>query len=144
MAVEKKAVVAQIKLQIPAGQATPAPPVGPALGQHGVNIGQFVSRFNEATKKQQGVILPVIITVYKDKSFSFVLKKPPASVLLKQAAELVKGSGAAGKEIVAKIKRERLVELARQKMDDLTASSEKEAIKTLEGTARSMGIVIED
>ncbi|MCX7703930.1 MAG: 50S ribosomal protein L11 [Planctomycetota bacterium] len=140
----KKEVVAQIKLQIPAGQATPAPPVGPALGQHGVNIGQFVSRFNEATKKQAGVILPVIITVYKDKSFDFVLKKPPAAVLLKQAVEVVKGSGAAGKEVVGKIKREKLVELARQKMDDLTASSVEAAVRTLEGTARSMGIIVEE
>lgn len=144
MAKPKKEAVAKIKLQIPGGQATPAPPVGPALGQHGVNIGQFVSRFNEATRNQQGVILPVIITVYRDKSFDFILKKPPAAILIKQAAEIVKGSGMAGRESVAKLKREKLVEIAKQKMDDLTASSLEAAVRTLEGTARSMGIEIED
>ena len=144
MAKPKKEVVAKIKLQIPGGQATPAPPVGPALGQHGVNIGQFVSRFNEATRNQPGVILPVVITVYKDKSFDFILKKSPAAILIKQAAEIVKGSGQAGKESVAKLKREKLLEIAKQKMEDLTASSLEAAVRTLEGTARSMGVVIED
>jgi len=144
MAKPKKEVVAKIKLQIPGGQATPAPPVGPALGQHGVNIGQFVSRFNEATKNQPGVILPVVITVYKDKSFDFILKKSPAAILIKQAAEIVKGSKQAGKESVARIKREKLLEIAKQKMEDLTASSLEAAVRTLEGTARSMGVVIED
>jgi len=144
MAKPKKEVVAKIKLQIPGGQATPAPPVGPALGQHGVNIGQFISRFNEATRNQPGVILPVVITVYKDKSFDFILKKSPAAILIKQAAEIVKGSGQAGKESVARLKREKLLEIAKQKMEDLTASSLEAAVRTLEGTARSMGVVIED
>lgn len=144
MAKPKKEVVAKIKLQIPGAQATPAPPVGPALGQHGVNIGQFVSRFNEVTKNQPGVILPVVITVYKDKSFDFILKKSPAAVMIKQAAEIVKGSGLAGKESVARLKREKLLEIAKQKMEDLTASSLEAAVRTIEGTARSMGIEIED
>ncbi len=144
MAKSKKEVIGMIKLQIPAGQATPAPPVGPALGQHGVNIGQFVQRFNSETVNQRGVLLPVVITVYRDKSFDFIVKKPPASVLLKQAAEVVKGSGAAGKETVARLKREKLVEIARVKMEDLTAPTIEAAVRTLEGTAASMGIEVVD
>jgi len=144
MAKSKKEVIGMIKLQIPAGQATPAPPVGPALGQHGVNIGQFVQRFNSETVNQRGVLLPVVITVYRDKSFDFIVKKPPASVLLKQAAEVVKGSGAAGKETVARLKREKLVEIARVKMEDLTAPTIDAAVRTLEGTAASMGIEVVD
>jgi len=144
MAKPKKEVIGMIKLQVPAGQATPAPPVGPALGQHGVNIGQFVQRFNSETVNQRGVLLPVVITVYRDKSFDFIVKKPPASVLLKQAAEVVKGSGAAGKETVARLKREKLVEIARVKMEDLTAPTIEAAVRTLEGTAASMGIEVVD
>jgi len=111
MARPKKEVVAKIKLMIPGGQATPAPPVGPALGQHGVNIGQFIQRFNAATANQRGVTLPVVLTVYKDKTFDFVVKKPPASVLIKQAAEIAKGSSEAGRQMVAKIKRENWLRL---------------------------------
>ena len=144
MAKPKKEVVAKIKLMIPGGQATPAPPVGPALGQHGVNIGQFIQKFNAATANQRGVTLPVVLTVYKDKTFDFVVKKPPASVLIKQAAEIAKGSSEAGRQMVAKIKREKLAEIAKQKMEDLTASDLEAAIRTLEGTARSMGIEVVD
>ncbi len=144
MAKPKKEVVAKIKLMIPGGQATPAPPVGPALGQHGVNIGQFIQKFNAATANQRGVTLPVVLTVYKDKTFDFVVKKPPASVLIKQAAEIAKGSSEAGRQTVAKIKREKLAEVAKQKMEDLTASDLEAAVRTLEGTARSMGIEVVD
>jgi len=144
MARGKKEVVAKIKLMIPGGQATPAPPVGPALGQHGVNIGQFIQKFNAATANQRGVTLPVVLTVYKDKTFDFVVKKPPASVLIKQAAEIAKGSSEAGRQMVAKIKREKLAEIAKQKMEDLTASDLEAAIRTLEGTARSMGVEVVD
>jgi len=144
MAKPKKEVVAKIKLMIPGGQATPAPPVGPALGQHGVNIGQFIQKFNAATANQRGVTLPVVLTVYKDKTFDFVVKKPPASVLIKQAAEIAKGSSEAGRQMVAKIKREKLAEIAKQKMEDLTASDLEAAVRTLEGTARSMGIEVVD
>ena len=144
MARPKKEVVAKIKLMIPGGQATPAPPVGPALGQHGVNIGQFIQRFNAATANQRGVTLPVVLTVYKDKTFDFVVKKPPASVLIKQAAEIAKGSSEAGRQMVAKIKRKKLAEIAKQKMEDLTAGDLEAAIRTLEGTARSMGVEVVD
>ena len=144
MAKPKKEVVAKIKLMIPGGQATPAPPVGPALGQHGVNIGQFIQKFNAATANQRGVTLPVVLTVYKDKTFDFVVKKPPASVLVKQAAEIAKGSPEAGRQMVAKIKRDKLAAIAKQKMEDLTASDLEAAIRTLEGTARSMGIEVVD
>jgi len=144
MARPKKEVVAKIKLMIPGGQATPAPPVGPALGQHGVNIGQFIQKFNAATANQRGVTLPVVLTVYKDKTFDFVVKKPPASVLIKQAAEIAKGSSEAGRQMVAKIKREKLAEIAKQKMEDLTAGDFEAAVRTLEGTARSMGVEVVD
>jgi len=144
MAKPKKEVVAKIKLMIPGGQATPAPPVGPALGQYGVNIGQFIQKFNAATANQRGVTLPVVLTVYKDKTFDFVVKKPPASVLIKQVAEIAKGSPEAGRQMVAKIKREKLADIAKQKMEDLTAGDLEAAIRTLEGTARSMGIEVID
>ena len=137
----KKAVVT-IRLQIPAGQATPSPPVGPALGQHGVNIMEFCKAFNAKTKGQEGTIVPVVITVYSDRSFSFVTKTPPASVLLKQAAKIVKGSGSTKKEVVGKITRKQLEEIAKKKWPDLTASTFEAALRTIEGTAKSMGIEI--
>jgi len=142
----KKEVMAKLKLQLPAGQATPAPPVGPALGQHGVNIGEFIKRFNDATRQfEPGLIIPVELTVYKDRSFDFVLKSPPASVLIKRAIGLEKGSGEAGKQIVGKIKRSQLVEIAKRKMEDLNASDLEAAVRMIEGTARSMGVeVVED
>jgi len=138
-----KEMIAKIKLQVPGGQATPAPPVGPALGQHGVNIGEFVSKFNERTKSAQGTIIPVEIYVYKDKSFDFITKAPPAAVLLKQAAGVAQGSGVPNKEKVGKITRAQLREIASQKMPDLNARDVEHAEKIIEGTARSMGIEIE-
>jgi large subunit ribosomal protein L11 len=145
-----KKVTGQIKLQIPAGKANPAPPVGPALGQHGVNIMEFCKQFNAATQAQakESLIIPVIITVYQDRSFSFVLKTPPASILLKKAAglhtEKKKGSGAhtPGKEKVGKVSRKQLEQIAKLKMSDMTAGSLEAAMRTVEGTARSMGIEI--
>jgi large subunit ribosomal protein L11 len=139
-----KEVIATIKLQVPAGQATPAPPVGPALGQHGVNIGQFVSQFNEATRDQTGTIIPVVITVYSDKKFSFIMKSPPAAVLLKQAAGIVKGSGVPNKEKVGKVKRSQVREIAQRKMADLNARDIDAAMRIVEGTARSLGVEIEE
>lgn len=137
-----KEIVAQIKLQAPGGQATPAPPIGPALGQQGINIGQFVSQFNERTKDLNGTIVPVVITVYKDKSFTFEVKSPPAAVLLKQAAEIAKGSGTPNKEKVGKITTEQLRKIAETKFKDLNAYDLERAKKIIEGTARSMGIEI--
>ncbi len=139
-----KKVIAQIKLQIPAGQATPAPPVGPALGQHGVNIMEFVKAFNEKTRGQEGMIIPVVITVYADRSFTFELKTPPASVLLKKAAGIEKGAHSPKKEIVGKVTRKQVEEIAKMKMQDLNASSLEAAIRMIEGTAKSMGIEIVD
>jgi len=139
-----KKVIAQVKLQLPAGQATPAPPVGPALGQYGVNIMEFVKAFNEKTRGQEGYIIPVVITIYADRSFTFELKTPPASVLLKKAAGIETGAHNPGKEVVGRITRKQLEEIAKIKMKDLTASSLEAAIKTIEGTARSMGIEIVD
>ncbi|WP_038057333.1 50S ribosomal protein L11 [Thermodesulfobacterium hydrogeniphilum] len=139
-----KKVIAQIKLQIPAGQATPAPPVGPALGQHGVNIMEFVKAFNEKTRGQEGYIIPVVITVYADRSFTFELKTPPASVLLKKAAGIEVGAHNPGKEIVGKVTRKQLEEIAKMKMKDMNASSLETAMRTIEGTAKSMGIEIVD
>jgi len=139
-----KKVIAQVKLQLPAGQATPAPPVGPALGQHGVNIMEFVKAFNEKTRNQEGMIIPVIITIYGDRSFTFELKTPPASILLKKAAGIETGAHNPKKETVGKITRKQLEEIARLKMQDLTASSLEAAIKTIEGTAKSIGIEIID
>jgi len=138
-----KAVAAKIKLQAQGGQATPAPPIGPALGQRGVNIGQFVSEFNERTKGLNGTIVPVVITVYVDKSFTFEVKSPPAAVLLKQAAETAKGSGVPNKEKVGKITAEQLRKIAETKFKDLNAYDLEQAEKIIKGTARSMGIEVE-
>ncbi|MCD6086398.1 MAG: 50S ribosomal protein L11 [Candidatus Hydrothermae bacterium] len=138
----KKEVIGQIKLQIPAGQASPAPPVGPALGQHGLNIMEFCKQFNEATKDKQGLIIPVIITIYKDRSFSFILKTPPASVLLKRAAGLAKGSGEPNKVKVGKVTKSQVKEIAEIKMRDLNANDIEAAMRIIEGTARSMGIEV--
>jgi large subunit ribosomal protein L11 len=139
-----KKVVGLIKLQIPAGKATPAPPVGPALGQHGVNIMGFCKDFNEKTAKQAGLIIPVVITVYADRSFSFITKTPPAAVLLKKACNLEKGSGIPQKDKVAKITRAEVQKIAELKMPDLNAANIESAISMISGTARSMGIVVED
>lgn len=138
-----KPVKVKLKLQIPAGAATPAPPVGPALGQHGVNIGEFVKKFNEATKDSPGEIIPVEITVYEDRSFDFILKTPPASDLLRRAAGVEKGSGEPHKAKVGKVTRAQLREIAKRKMPDLNAETLEQAEKTIAGTARSMGIEIE-
>jgi large subunit ribosomal protein L11 len=137
-----KEVAVKIKLQAPGGQATPAPPIGPALGQHGVNIGQFVSQFNERTKELNGTIVPVVITLYKDKSFSFEVKSPPAAVLLKQAAEIAKGSGVPNKEKVGKVTFEQVRKIAQTKFKDLNAYDLEHAERIIEGTARSMGIEV--
>jgi large subunit ribosomal protein L11 len=137
-----KEVVGQIKLYVAAGQANPAPPVGPALGQHGVNIMGFCKQFNEKTKGREGYTLPVIITVYKDKSFDFIIKTPPTSVLIKKSANLAKGSGQAGKEKIAKITRKQVEEIAKAKMDDLSTKDMAQAIKCIEGTAKSMGVEV--
>ena len=137
-----KKVSGFIKLQIPAGQATPAPPVGPALGQHGVNIMEFCKTFNARTQGQQGLIIPVVITVYSDRSFTFVTKTPPAAVLLLRAAGLQKGSGVPNKNKVGKVTKKQVEEIAKTKMPDLNAASLDAAIKTVEGTARSMGIEV--
>src|SRR5574341_501667 len=136
-----KKVIGQIKLQIPAGQANPTPPVGPALGQRGVNIMEFCKAFNARTQSQQGLIIPVIITVYADRSFTFVTKTPPASVLLKRAAAIEKGSGEPHKNKVGTVTRQQVREIAQLKTPDLTAASLEAAMRTIEGTARSMGIV---
>ena len=135
-----KKVVAEIKLQIPAGQANPSPPVGPALGQRGVNIMEFCKAFNAQTQSQAGLIIPVVITVYADRSFTFITKTPPASVLLKRAAGIEKGSGEAGKKKAGQVTRRQVEEIAALKMPDLTAASLEAAIRTVEGTARSLGL----
>ena len=137
-------VVGYIKLQIPAGKATPAPPVGPALGQHGVNIMSFTKEFNERTKNDIGYLIPVVITVYADRSFTFITKTPPAAVLIKKACGIESGSGVPNKTKVAKITREQVKQIAQQKMPDLNAASIEAAISMISGTARSMGIVVED
>lgn len=137
-----KEAVAQIKLYVPAGQANPAPPVGPALGQHGVNIMGFCKQFNEQTKGREGLILPAIITVYKDKSFDFIIKTPPSSVLIKKSANLAKASGTAGKEKIATLTKKQVEEIAKAKMEDLNTGDLKQAMKVIEGTARSMGIAV--
>lgn len=133
-----------IKLQIPAGKATPAPPVGPALGQHGVNIMAFTKEFNERTKDKAGLIIPVVITVYADKSFSFITKTPPASVLIKKACKIESGSGVPNKTKVAKITKAQLQEIAETKMPDLNAASIEAAMSMVAGTARSMGVTVEE
>ena len=137
-------VVGLIKLQIPAGKATPAPPVGPALGQHGVNIGAFTKDFNERTKNDAGLIIPVVITVYEDRSFTFITKTPPAAVLIKKACGIDKASGVPNKNKVATITKEQVQKIAETKMPDLNAASLEAAMSMIAGTARSMGIVVED
>jgi len=137
-----KDILAQVKLQIPAGQANPAPPVGPALGQHGVNIMEFCKAFNEKTADQQGMIIPVVLTVYKDRSFSFITKTPPAAVLIKKAINLEKGSGEPNREKVGEISRQQLEEIAKIKLEDLNARDLDAAVKIIAGTARNMGIKV--
>jgi large subunit ribosomal protein L11 len=138
-----KEITGKIKLQCPAGQATPAPPVGPALGSHGVNIGEFVKQFNDRTRDQMGLIIPVEITVYKDRSFDFILKSPPAAVLLKKLAGIEKGSGVVGSETVGSVTRAQVEEIARTKMQDLNARDLEAACRIVEGTARSCGIQVQ-
>jgi len=138
----KKKIMAVVKLQVPAGKATPAPPVGPALGQHGVNIMAFVKDYNERTAAQAGLIIPVEITVYEDRSFTFVCKTPPASVLLKKAANIEKGSGEPNKKKVARVPLSMVKEIAQEKMQDLNATTLDAAVKMVKGTARSMGIEV--
>jgi large subunit ribosomal protein L11 len=135
-----KKVTGQIKLQIPAGQANPAPPVGPALGQHGVNIMAFCKEFNAVTKASAGLVIPVVITVYQDKSFTFITKSPPASILLKKAAGITAGSKAPNKEKVGKVTRKQILEIVKTKSNDIHANSEDAAVRLIAGTARSMGI----
>ncbi|MDD6309297.1 MAG: 50S ribosomal protein L11 [Clostridia bacterium] len=137
-------ITGYIKLQIPAGKATPAPPVGPALGQYGVNIVQFTKEFNEKTAKDAGLIIPVVITVYADRSFTFITKTPPAAVLLKKACKIESGSGVPNKTKVATIKKSQVREIAETKMPDLNAASIESAMSMIAGTARSMGIVVEE
>ena len=139
-----KEVMVKIKLQASGGQATPAPPIGPALGQHGVNIGQFVSQFNDRTKEFKGTIVPVVITVYTDRSFTFEVKSPPAAVLLKQAAQIEKGSGVPNKDKVGKVTAEQVRKIAETKFKDLNAYSLEQAEKIIRGTARSMGVEVVD
>ena len=138
----RKQVLTKIKLQCPGGQATPAPPVGPALGQHGLNIGQFVKEFNDATRDKNGLIIPVEITVYADRTYSLVYKSPPAAVLLKKAAGLAKGSGTTGSEIVGQVTKAQVREIAELKEEDLNAASIEAAMRIIEGTARSCGIEV--
>ncbi len=139
----KKDVMTKIKLQIAAGQANPAPPVGPALGQHGVNIMEFCKSFNAQTQGREGTIIPVVLSVYADRTFSFIMKSPPAAILLKKAAGLAKGSGETGREKVGSVNRKQLEEIAEIKKDDLNAHDVDAAVRILEGTARSMGIEVE-
>ena len=139
-----KKVIKMVKLQVPAGKATPAPPVGPALGQAGVNIMAFVKDFNERTAKQAGLIIPIEITVFEDRSFTFITKTPPAAVLLKKAAGLERASGEPNKKKVAKLGRDKVREIAESKMEDLNAADVEAAMRMIEGTARSMGITIVD
>ncbi len=139
-----KRVLAVLKLQLPAGQATPAPPVGPALGQHGVNIMEFCKAYNEATRNQTGTIIPVELTVYADRTFSFVTKTPPAAVLIKRAAGLEKGSSEPNRDKVGKLTRDQVREIAETKLADLTANDVDAAMKIVEGTARSMGVTVAD
>ena len=142
MAPPKKAIKAKVKLQLAGGQATPAPPVGPALGQHGVNIGQFVQQFNERTRDFQGTTVPVELTVYVDRSFDFILKSPPASVLIRKEVGLAKGSGTPSREVVGSITREQLERIAKTKMKDLNARDLEGAVRQIMGTCRSMGVKV--
>lgn len=144
MAAKNKKITGYVKLQIPAGKATPAPPVGPALGQHGVNIAAFTKEFNERTKKDVGLIIPVIITVYADRSYTFICKTPPAAVLLKKACNLEHASGVPNKNKVAHISKAEVQKIAELKMPDLNAASVEAAMSMIAGTARSMGIVVDD
>src|SRR5258706_13008804 len=137
-----KKVTGQIKLKVPEGQANPAPPVGPALGQHGVNIMGFCKEFNAATKEQAGLVIPVVITVYQDKSFTFITKSPPASILLKKAAGVASGAKTPNKEKVGKVSRKQVMEIVKMKMKDLNATNDEGAFRIVAGTARSMGIDI--
>lgn len=139
-----KKIVGMIKLQIPAGKATPAPPVGPALGQHGVNIMDFCKAFNAKTESQAGLIIPVVISVYQDRSYTFITKTPPAPVLIKRAIKLQKGSGEPNKNKVGKITKDQIKEIAEMKMPDLNAANIDTAMSMIEGTARSMGITVEE
>lgn len=138
-----KKVIANIKLQVPAGQANPSPPIGPALGQHGVNIMEFCKSFNAKTQGQEGMIIPVVLTVFADRSFTYVTKTPPAAVLLKKAAKIAKGSSEPNREKVGQVNRKQVEEIARLKMPDLNTANLEAAMKIIEGTARSMGITIE-
>jgi large subunit ribosomal protein L11 len=137
-----KKVIGNVKLQVKGGQANPSPPIGPALGQHGVNIAEFCKAFNSRTQDRAGTVIPVVITIYADRSFSFITKTPPASVLLKQAAKIAKGSGEPNRTKVGEISRAQLTEIAKTKFEDLNANDLKSAVKIIEGTARSMGITI--
>ena len=138
-----KEVTAKIKFQAPGGKATPAPPIGPALGQHNVNIGQFVSQFNERTKEHDGMPIPVVITVYRDRTFTFITKSPPVAALLKEVAQIAKGSGVPNKDKVATVTGQQIRQVAEKKMADLNATDMDGAMRIVEGTARSMGIVVE-
>lgn len=144
MAKKKIKLVTQVKLQLAAGSATPAPPVGPALGQHGINIGQFCKAFNDATKALGGIIVPVIINIYEDRSFDFILKTPPASVLLKRAANLAKASSLPGKEIIGEVSKEQVMQIAKEKMKDLNTTDLNKAYTMIASTARSCGIKIKE
>ena len=137
-----KKIIGSIKLQVKGGQANPSPPIGPALGQHGVNIAEFCKAFNARTQDQMGTVIPVVITIYADRSFSFITKTPPASVLLKQAAKIAKGSGEPNREKVGEVSRQQVMEIAKTKLEDLNAYDLEGAVKIIEGTARSMGITI--
>lgn len=139
-----KKIKAIVKLQVPAGQANPAPPVGPALGQHGVNIMEFCKAFNDASKDREGLILPVVITIYEDKKFTFITKSPPCAVLLKKAANIAKASSEPNKEKIGKVTRKQVQEIAQAKMSDLNARNIESAMKIVEGTARSMGVEVID
>ncbi len=140
----KKQITTQFKIQAPGGQATPAPPIGPALGQHGVNPGQFIQQFNERTREMNGKVVGCVITVYRDRSFDFEIKSPPAAVLIKDAAGIEKGSGVPNKEKVGKITREQVQAIAEEKMADLNAGTIESASRLVEGTARSMGVTVEE
>ncbi len=143
MAGKSKEIIAKVKLQLPGGRATPAPPVGPALGQHGVKIGEFCNEFNKKTEGKNDMIIPVVATIYSDRSFTFVTKSPPASALLKKAVGVAKASGIPNREKIGKVSRDEVRKIARLKADDLNAASEEAAVKIIEGTARSMGVEIE-
>ena len=139
-----KQLVGQAKFQIPGGQATPAPPVGTSLGKFGINLGQFVQQFNDRTKEYNGTPIPVVVSVYNDRSFDFICKSPPAAALLKQAASIAKGSGVPNREKVGKVNRQQIQDICKQKMNDLNARDMQHAERMIEGTARSMGIEVED